>query len=131
MSDRSDMRTLAQGIDAGWQIPADVLVELPADVQPALDALQPQGIARRAMNTLLTLALRPDHPSCTVPGYGVAAFLLYVRSHWLRMPWYQILPHLARKSWKRFQARREGAAERARQQAAEAAGGAVPLPEER
>ena len=30
MSDRSDMRTLAQGIDAGWQIPADVLVELPA-----------------------------------------------------------------------------------------------------
>ncbi|RVT53564.1 nucleotidyltransferase domain-containing protein [Rubrivivax albus] len=103
----------------------------PADVQPALDALQPQGMARWAMNTLLTLALRPDHPSCTVPGYGAAAFLLYVRSHWLRMPWYQILPHLARKSWKRFQARREGAAERARQQAAEAAGGAVPLPEER
>lgn len=103
----------------------------PADVQPALAALQPQGVSRWAMNTLLTLALRPDHPSCVVPGYRLAAFLLYVRSHWLRMPWYQILPHLARKSWKRFQARREGAAERARQQAADAAGGAVPLPEER
>jgi hypothetical protein len=29
--------------------------------------------------------------------------LLYVRSHWLRMPWYQIGPHLARKAWKRAQ----------------------------
>jgi hypothetical protein len=103
----------------------------PAGVQPALAALRPRGPARRAMNTLLTLALRPEHPSCMVPGYGAAAFALYVRSHWLRMPWYQILPHLARKGWKRFQARRQDAAERARAQAAEAAGGVVPLPEER
>ncbi|MBP6252616.1 MAG: nucleotidyltransferase family protein [Rubrivivax sp.] len=101
----------------------------PADVAPALAALRPRGLSRRLMNTLLTRALRPDHPSCTVPGTRAAALALYVRSHWLRMPWYQILPHLAHKGWKRFQTRRQDAAERARQQAAEAAGGAVPLPE--
>jgi hypothetical protein len=100
----------------------------PQAQRPAFAALQRRGLRRWLMNKLLTLALRPDHPSCTVPGYRVAAFALYVRSHWLRMPWYQILPHLARKSWRRLQARREGAAERARARAAEAAGGAVPLP---
>ncbi len=100
----------------------------PQAQRPAFAALQRRGLRRWLMNKLLTLALRPDHPSCTVPGYRAAAFALYVRSHWLRMPWYQILPHLARKSWRRLQARREGAAERARARAAEAAGGAVPLP---
>jgi hypothetical protein len=101
----------------------------PADVAPTLTALRPRGLSRGLMNVLLTLALRPNHPSCTVPGYRLAGLALYVRSHWLRMPWYQIVPHLARKSWKRFQARREDAAERERLRAAEAAGGAAPLPE--
>jgi hypothetical protein len=100
----------------------------PAAMAPAFAALRPRGPSRLLMNALLTLALRPDHPSCTVPGYRAAGLALYVRSHWLRMPWYQILPHLARKSWKRFQARREDAAERERLRAAEAAGGAAPLP---
>lgn len=101
----------------------------PPAVAPALAALRPRGLSRGLMNALLSRALNPDHPSCRVAGYRLAGFALYVRSHWLRMPWYQILPHLARKSWMRFKARREDAAERARLQAAEAAGGAVPLPD--
>jgi len=50
---------------------------------------------------------------------------LYVRSHWLRMPWYQIVPHLTRKAWMRALTGRRDARERARLQAAEAAGGVV------
>lgn len=57
------------------------------------------------MARLLAVALRPEHPSCAEPGAGLARWLLYVRSHWLRMPWYQIAPHLLRKAWVRMVAR--------------------------
>ena len=48
---------------------------------------------------LLTIALRPVHPSCHVPGEGLARWLLFVRSHWLRMPLQLLVPHLVRKAW--------------------------------
>lgn len=54
------------------------------------------------MNTLFLRALSPNHSSCNVAGLGVANWLLYVRSHWLRMPIHLLIPHLARKSWMQF-----------------------------
>ncbi|MCP5286348.1 MAG: nucleotidyltransferase family protein [Burkholderiaceae bacterium] len=50
---------------------------------------------------------------------------LYVRSHWLRMPWFQIFPHLLRKGWMRAAASRRDARARAALQATVVAGGAV------
>ncbi len=94
----------------------------PVEYAAAFTALQPRAGARGLMNTLLTKALRPNHPSCAVPGRALAALALYVRSHWMRMPWYQIGPHLARKSWMRFITARQQAAERARLRAVEGAG---------
>jgi hypothetical protein len=94
----------------------------PSACAAAFAALQPQGLARRLMNALLTRALPPRHPRSEVRGRAWAAQALYVRSHWLRMPWYQIVPHLLRKSWMRFITARQQAAERARQRAAEGAG---------
>ena len=79
----------------------------PATVAAALDRLAPAWPARTAMRALLEQALRPDHPDCDGALTGTARWLLYVRSHWLRMPWYQILPHLMRKGWRRFTALRE------------------------
>ena len=58
-------------------------------------------LRRGVMNGLLRIAFRPDHPDCDGPLTGTARWLLYIRSHGLRMPWYQILPHLARKAWMR------------------------------
>jgi hypothetical protein len=56
------------------------------------------------MAALLKRALRPDHPDCDTPGTRLARWLLYVRSHLLRMPWRQVLPHLLRKAWMRRRA---------------------------
>ncbi len=46
--------------------------------------------------------LTPDHPSCNDRWTGLARFVLYIRSHWLKMPLYLLMPHLLRKSWMRI-----------------------------
>lgn len=63
--------------------------------------LAPPAPARLVMGWLLGLALRPDHPSCNTLWTGLARWLLYVRSHILRMPLYLVVPHLIRKAWMR------------------------------
>ncbi|MDE2367647.1 MAG: nucleotidyltransferase family protein [Burkholderiales bacterium] len=74
---------------------------VPAAAAAALQAQRPGWLRRTSMAALLRLALRPDHPACDSPLTATARWLLYVRSHGLRMPWYQIVPHLARKAWMR------------------------------
>lgn len=39
------------------------------------------------------------HPECRLAGNACAEFLLYVRSHALRMPMHLLLPHLGYKAW--------------------------------
>ncbi len=56
-------------------------------------------LRRPVMDFLFLRALRPDHPQCKLPYTGLALNLLYLRSHFLRMPLYLLLPHLARKAW--------------------------------
>lgn len=51
------------------------------------------------MDGLFKRALLPDHKSCDDALTGVARWLLYVRSHYLRMPLRLLLPHLVRKAW--------------------------------
>ncbi|MDL2338816.1 MAG: nucleotidyltransferase family protein [Pseudomonadota bacterium] len=71
----------------------------PASLQDEVKALQPPWWQHRLMSVLLSAALRPVHPSCRLPGEGLARWLLYVRSHALRMPMTLLLPHLVRKAW--------------------------------
>ena len=79
--------------------------EPPAGLQARVDALASSLLSRHLMPALLAVALRPPHPSCDSRWTGVARTLLFVRSHWLRMPWYQIVPHLLRKAWTRARTR--------------------------
>jgi len=58
-------------------------------------------LRKPVMDFLFLRAFRPDHPQCKLPLTKVALYLLYVRSHYLRMPLYLLLPHLARKAWAR------------------------------
>lgn len=51
------------------------------------------------MDFLFKRAFRPDHRQTRLPMTGTALYLLYIRSHYLRMPLYLLLPHLARKAW--------------------------------
>lgn len=52
-----------------------------------------------AMDKLFERALLPDHPSCIDRFSGVAKWLLYIRSHYLRMPFHLLLPHLFHKAF--------------------------------
>ncbi len=71
----------------------------PAALAAEIDALRPRSLGRAWMARLLALALRPNHPSCDSRWTGLARWLLYVRSHYLRMPFYLVLIHLGRKAW--------------------------------
>ncbi len=51
------------------------------------------------MDFLFRRAFRPDQPECRLPLTGLALSLLYIRSHYLRMPLHLLVPHLARKAW--------------------------------
>jgi hypothetical protein len=73
----------------------------PAEWADKVRKLAPAAPARLVMGWLLGLALRPDHPSCDTRWTGLARWLLYVRSHALRMPLYLAVPHLIRKAWMR------------------------------
>lgn len=53
------------------------------------------------MDFLFLRALAPDHYSCDRLFTTTAKFILYVRSHYLRMPLRLLIPHLLRKAWKR------------------------------
>ncbi|MCX7098739.1 MAG: nucleotidyltransferase family protein [Methylococcales bacterium] len=53
------------------------------------------------MDALFLRALMPDHASCNDRWTGLARWLLYVRSHWLRMPVHLMVSHLLRKSLRR------------------------------
>lgn len=71
----------------------------PDALRDAVQALRPPWLHRRMMAVLLGVALRPMHPSCRQRGAGLARWLLYVRSHALRMPLSLLIPHLVRKAW--------------------------------
>ena len=54
------------------------------------------------MDFLFLRALMPDHLSCNDRWTGLSRWLLYIRSHWIRMPVYLLIPHLLRKSFLRL-----------------------------
>lgn len=74
---------------------------IPSDLEPALRAGAPGPVMGKVMDILLERAMAPSHPSCDRRFTGTARNLLYLRGHWLRMPPRLLLPHLARKAWRR------------------------------
>lgn len=55
----------------------------------------------KVMDFLFSRALMPDHSSCQDRFTGFARWVLYIRSHYLRMPLRLLVPHLLRKAWMR------------------------------
>lgn len=74
---------------------------IPEQVLEEMEQGAPNKLMGPVMDWLFLRALRPKHPSSDLPGTELARFLLYVRSHYLRMPLYLLIPHLTRKAWKR------------------------------
>ncbi|MEO5376465.1 MAG: nucleotidyltransferase family protein [Magnetococcus sp. DMHC-6] len=62
----------------------------------------PSRLICALMDRLVPLALLPIHPDRSNPTAHIAAWVLFIRSHWLRMPPALLIRHLMRKSKKRI-----------------------------
>jgi len=71
---------------------------VPDSVVDALRPTRPSWPVRFLMDALVTRAMRPGHPDKTCWGSVLSTWLLYVRSHWLRMPPLLLASHLFRKA---------------------------------
>jgi hypothetical protein len=71
----------------------------------------PSPRARAWMDRLGPGALTPDHPDAPCRKAALKRWLLYVRSHWIRMPPFMLLRHLTRKAFGRVFARTSDAVE--------------------
>lgn len=74
---------------------------IPEEVINVVNAEKPPMWASMVMDYCYARALRPTHESCNVSGTSLARFMLYVRSHWIRMPFHLLLFHLTRKALRR------------------------------
>ena len=72
---------------------------VPAAVIAEARAGEPPGALRPLLDFCYARALRPAHASCADGWTPLAKKLLYVRSHWLRMPFPLLAVHLARKAF--------------------------------
>ncbi len=73
---------------------------VPEPVMREAEVGRPVGMMPAVMDRLFMRALRPDHPSCNDRFSALARWLLYLRSHYLRMPLRLLIPHLVRKAVK-------------------------------
>ncbi len=76
---------------------------IPENVLIASEQQSQNKINTKLMDALFLRALMPDHESCNDRWTGMARWLLFVRSHWLKMPVYLMVPHLLRKTLRRAQ----------------------------
>jgi hypothetical protein len=67
---------------------------------PPLPLPRPGALVNHVISTLLAGGLSSYHSDCRLPLTSAAQFLLYVRSHWLRMPLHLLVPHLLHKAFK-------------------------------
>lgn len=105
------VKLLGRAVELNQQIPlfyalrySSLILQtpVPEKVLEASEEHIPNRIKQKFMDALFLRALMPDHQSCNDQWTGLARWLLFIRSHWLRMPWYLLIPHLLRKSWLRL-----------------------------
>lgn len=72
---------------------------IPDDVEAACPE-RPGQLANVPLDALFLPAFASAHADCRGTFSSTAAFALYVRSHWLRMPAHLLIPHLLHKAFK-------------------------------
>jgi hypothetical protein len=74
---------------------------VPPQILQAAEAGKPVPVIDRLMDALFARALCPDHSSVADRLTPIARRILYVRSHWLRMPPLLLVYHLTIKAFRR------------------------------
>ena len=62
---------------------------------------RPPAWQRPLMRQLFDAGLTSTHPTCRGRLFKLATFILFVRGHYLRMPWHLLLPHLLHQALRR------------------------------
>jgi hypothetical protein len=104
------LTTRAQVLDLSWPLFLALRytrlvlgTAVPPSVEASmLDSSVPNVISLRVLDALYLRALRPDHPICNETSTAVARFLIYLRSHYLKMPMRLLVIHLGRKAFMRL-----------------------------
>ena len=71
---------------------------VPESTLQAAARAAPSAAVRRLTDFCFSRSLRPDHPTCNDRWTPLARRLLFVRSHWLRMPLWLLIYHLLHKA---------------------------------
>jgi hypothetical protein len=79
--------------------------EIPARIAAAVQAHRPNALSLAIMDAAVMSALRPALPDEAHPGRRMALWVLYLRSHWLKMPPLLLARHLATKLLHRVRGR--------------------------
>jgi hypothetical protein len=72
---------------------------VPAGIQQAARSGGPPSPIAALMDGLFLRALAPDHLLCNTRYTRLARRMLYLRSHYLRMPLHLLIPHLLHKAF--------------------------------
>ena len=72
---------------------------VPDEVVRQSERFGPPWPVLKVMDWCYRRALQPEHASCATSGTPLARTMLYLRSHWIRMPLPILAYHLARKTW--------------------------------
>ena len=87
--------------------------DIPAPALADIGTTAPPRLILYMMDRLIVWVMVPDHPDYPQRRTAVAQWLLYVRSHWLRMPPGLLLKHLTLKQMMRWKRRKPDSAAKA------------------
>ena len=77
--------------------------KIPDFVQFEIGGCKPNWLVRTLMDHLVPLAILPGHPDYPNSWASLSRWLLYIRSHWLKMPPLLLVRHLSYKAYLRLQ----------------------------
>lgn len=99
LADRARELGLGRPLYYALRALGDVLATpIPQAALADTEAFGPAAPVAASMRRMLRTVLSPVDPDRWPPHHRAKLWLLYVRSHWLRMPPHALIPHLARKA---------------------------------
>ena len=96
---RAEVLELTRPLYYGLRYTGSVLqAPIPGETLNMVSECGPGLLLGKLMDFLFLNALQPAHATCNTLSTSIASWILYVRSHYLRMPLRLLIPHLIHKA---------------------------------
>lgn len=79
-----------------------LFLPVPEHVIETLQPYKPGSLSMRLLDFIFMHKLMPQHPAFASSGDSLADFLLLLRGHYLKMPFWLLLKHLGRKAYRQI-----------------------------